>query len=229
MEDPKMPNADTPRALRITSYMADEPVVKKWLALRPQAYAALKPGEFDPILDLIDLHLELWTKVVEAEFPEGKEPNQHCSSERSAGIHWLADIVDATLRETPPATRAGARAIMEYLAAMDEESIPKDSVQYFTTTLLRSPIFSDDWRGREDPILGLIEAHTETQSRAVDLHHKLLETTPTTAVGVRAMIEYLEKFWLAAEDCIDFSPLLRSPIFHLAPRPHLRLVAAAAL
>jgi hypothetical protein len=34
-----MPNADTQRALMISSYMADEPVVRTRLALRPQVYA----------------------------------------------------------------------------------------------------------------------------------------------------------------------------------------------
>jgi hypothetical protein len=54
-----MPNADMQRAAMIASYMADEPVVEKWMALRPRIYAALRPGDFDPILYLIDSHLKL--------------------------------------------------------------------------------------------------------------------------------------------------------------------------
>ena len=76
-----MPNADTQRALMITSYMADEPVVKTWLALRPQVHAGLDPGDPDPILALIDSHLELWRKAIEIEF--GLD---YCSSERRAEI-----------------------------------------------------------------------------------------------------------------------------------------------
>jgi hypothetical protein len=131
-----MANADTQRSLMITSYMADEHVAKTWLALRPQAYAALRPGEFDPILDLIDVHLELWTKAVETEFGLSGDG----SAARRAEIHQPADAAFAKLRETPPTTLAGARAIIEYLVAWDSDCVPETSGEYLQT-LLGSPIF----------------------------------------------------------------------------------------
>lgn len=130
-----MPNADTQRALMITSYMADEPVVKTWLALRPQVHAGLDPGDPDPILALIDSHLELWRKAIEIEF--GLD---YCSSERRAEIHAPAHAVFAKLLETPPTSISGTRAIIEYLVAWDDGNVPEDSGEYLQT-LLRSPIF----------------------------------------------------------------------------------------
>src|SRR5271156_3106404 len=42
--------------------------VKTWLALRPQVHAGADPGEPDPVMALIDSHLELWRKAIEIEF-----------------------------------------------------------------------------------------------------------------------------------------------------------------
>jgi hypothetical protein len=102
-----MPNGGTQRALTITSYMADEPVVKTRLALRPQVYAGLDPGEPHPILALLDSHLELRRKAIEIEF--GLD---YCSSGRRAEIHAPARAAFAKLLETPPTTLAGTRAII---------------------------------------------------------------------------------------------------------------------
>ena len=94
-----MPNADTQRALMISSYMADEPVVRTWLALRPQIYAGWDPGEPDPILALIDSHLELWRKAIEMEF--GLD---YWSAERRAEIHGplTSPLSNCLKRRRPP-------------------------------------------------------------------------------------------------------------------------------
>ena len=128
-----MPNTDTPRPLIITSYMADVGQIEKWLAIRPQVYAALSPGESDPLIEMIDTHLELelWTKATEAEFRGFAD---------RADRHRLADAAFAKLLDTPPMTVAGARAIIEYLVAWDDGSVPETGGEYLKT-LLRSPIF----------------------------------------------------------------------------------------
>jgi hypothetical protein len=130
-----MPNTDMQRALMIASYMAEEPVVGKWMALRPQIYAALRPGDFDPILDLIDAHLELWTEVIETEFGLRED----CSAERRTEIHGPADVAFAKLLKTVRMTMAGMRAIIEYLVAWDNGNVLETSGAYLQT-LLRSPI-----------------------------------------------------------------------------------------
>ena len=129
-----MPNADTQRALMISSYMADEPVVRTWLALRPQVYAGWDPGEPDPILALIDSHLELWRKAIEMEF--GLD---YWSAERRAEIHGPVDVAFVKLLETAPTTIAGLRAVIEYLVAWNDSNVLQTSGAYLQT-LLRSPI-----------------------------------------------------------------------------------------
>ena len=130
-----MPNTEMQRALMIASYMADEPVVEKWMALRPRIYAALWPGDFDPILDLIDAHLELWTEAIEIEFWLQGD----WSAQRRAEIHGPVDVAFAKLLETAPTTMGGLRAVMEYLVARDDGNVLQTSGTYLQT-LLRSPI-----------------------------------------------------------------------------------------
>jgi hypothetical protein len=130
-----MPNTDTQRARMIASYVADEPVVEKWMALRPRIYAALRPGDFDPILDLIDAHCELWTEAIEIEFGLRGD----WSAERRAEVHGPVDVAFAKLLETAPTTMAGLRAVIEYLVAWDDSNVLQTSGAYLQT-LLRSPI-----------------------------------------------------------------------------------------
>jgi hypothetical protein len=133
-----MPNADMQRAAMIASYMADEPVVEKWMALRPRIYAALRPGDFDPILYLIDSHLKLWTEAVEIEFGLRED----WSVERRAEIHGPVDVAFAKLLETAPTTMVGLRAVVEYLVAWDDSNVLQAGGAYLQT-LLRSPILQN--------------------------------------------------------------------------------------
>jgi len=74
-------------------------VVRTWLALRPQIYAGWDPGEPDPILALIDSHLELWRKAIEMEF--GLD---YWSAERRAEIHGplTSPLSNCLKRRRPP-------------------------------------------------------------------------------------------------------------------------------
>ena len=94
----------------------------------------------DPIFDLIEAHREAWAKAVEADYAD------ELAAEREER-HRLAKDALAKLLETPPATLAGVRAIIEYLVEWDKECIPEDSGEYLPT-LLRSPIFDLDKEAR---------------------------------------------------------------------------------
>ena len=90
--------------------------------------------EPDPIFDLIEAHREAWAKAVEADYAD------ELATEREAR-HRLAEDALAKLLETPPATIAGAKAVISYLVEWDDGCLPDTSGEYLPT-LLRSPLFA---------------------------------------------------------------------------------------
>jgi hypothetical protein len=174
------------------------------------------PESSDPIFALIEAHREAWADYVAADHsaaPAGEKEE----------LGRRADAAFGRLSKTAPTTLAGARAAIEHFIAFDEGCVPQRSFEYLET-LLRAPIFAveglsrpsaaanvDD--GESDPVFGVIEAHKKAAA--------LLETTPTTRAGARAILRYLVEWDPLPEELEEngayLKTLLRSPIFHSTP------------
>jgi hypothetical protein len=100
------------------------------------AILSLAPAR-DPIFELIEAHRTAWARFLDiyCDMVGDKIPPE------LEAFHPV-DIAEGKLLGTPPATPAGARAIIEYLIEIDEDCEPDRSMEYFATTLLRSPIFA---------------------------------------------------------------------------------------
>jgi hypothetical protein len=97
----------------------------------------------DPIFDLIEAHRKAWARIVDAhENLKGALSEEAFTFEIKARDSKVADAKNELLK-TPPATFAGARAIIEYLIEWDKECDPETSYEYLST-LLRSPIFAQE-------------------------------------------------------------------------------------
>ena len=95
----------------------------------------------DPIFDLLEAHRKAWARIADAhENLEGALSKEAFTLEIKARGSKIDDAKNELLK-TPPATLAGARAIIEYLIEWDKDSEPETSYEYLST-LLRSPIFT---------------------------------------------------------------------------------------
>ena len=103
----------------------------------------------DPIIAAIARHRELWlafevacnrTDSVLAD-EQGREVTQE-DEDVYAETRDAEEIAMDNLLATPPTTKAGARAALEYLLHYDRGCEPR-AVGAFAATLLRSPILAD--------------------------------------------------------------------------------------
>jgi hypothetical protein len=109
------------------------------------AVPSLRPAP-DPIFDLIDAHRTAWARIADAyDHLWGTVSDDEVTPEIEARRHELDGAyfgAEHKLLETPPTTIAGVRAIIEYLIEGDRDNEPVVSINYFSTTLLRSPVFA---------------------------------------------------------------------------------------
>jgi hypothetical protein len=97
----------------------------------------------EPIFDFIEAHRKAWARIVDAhENLKGALSEEAFTFEIKARDSKVADAKNELLK-TPPATLAGARAIIEYLIEWDKDCDPETSYEYLST-LLRSPIFAQE-------------------------------------------------------------------------------------
>jgi hypothetical protein len=121
----------------------------------PDAYVRALAAEFkaalqaitapadDPIFELIEAHRKAWARIVDAhENLKGALSEEAFTFEIKARDSKVADAKNELLK-TPPATLAGARAIIEYLIEWDKDCDPETSYEYLST-LLRSPMFAQE-------------------------------------------------------------------------------------
>jgi hypothetical protein len=109
------------------------------------AIPSLAPAP-DPIFDLIEVHQTTLAQLVDAyDDLWGTVSDDEVTPEIEARRRELDGAyfgAEHKLLETPPTTIAGMRAIIEYLIECDRDNEPVVSINYFSTTLLRSPVFA---------------------------------------------------------------------------------------